>query len=86
MKKSYRKPYLGVEAFQLNAAVAEACSTAGREPIHYGESNCSFPKDSGQFFSLFNCQIDVTNGSNDGNDTICYHGPLLSNNIVFTFS
>ena len=41
MKKSYRKPYLGVESFQLNAAVAEACSTAGREPIHYGESNCS---------------------------------------------
>ena len=86
MKKAYKKPFLGIESFQLNAAVAAACSTDKRIPIYHFEDGCSFPKDSGQFFSLVNCQIDVTDGSVDGNDTVCYHGPLLTNGIVFTFS
>ena len=86
MKKIYKKPYLGVESFQLNAAVAAACSSDGRRPINHRSTTCSFPEKSGQFFSLVNCQIDVSDGSVDGNDTICYHGPLLSNGITLTFS
>lgn len=87
MKKPYRKPYLGVESFQLNAAVAAACSTDQRIPINHGPSSCAFPsKDNAQFFSLSNCKIDVTDGSQDGNNTVCYHGPLLSNGITFAYS
>ena len=95
MKKSYNKPYLGVESFQLNAAVANTCTggNARSAPrgiaINHWESTCSFPEGPnkpGQFFSLVNCQIDLTDGSVDGNDTLCYHGPMLSNGIIFTFS
>lgn len=86
MKKQYKKPYLALESFQLNAAIANACSTTKRTPIRHQEDTCSYPVGSGQFFSLFNCQVDVSDGSNDGNDTLCYHGPELANGIVFTFS
>ena len=86
MKKKYVKPYLGVESFQLNAAVATACSRNSAQAIYYYEDSCSFPRGSGQFFSLVNCQIDVTDASLDGNNTLCYHGPILSNGIIFTFS
>lgn len=84
MKKQYNKPYIGLESFQLNAAIADACSTSGGTAINHGESTCSFAN--GQFFSLFNCETDVTGPANDGNDTLCYQGPLLSGGIVFTFS
>ena len=85
MKKVYSKPYIGLESFQLNAAIASACSTMGKQPINHGESSCSF-NDEGQFYSLVNCQIDLTGPANDGNDSICYHGPLISGGISFTFS
>ena len=91
MKKEYNKPYIGVESFQLNAALATACSTSGYIAINYGPSTCAFPPSSetpgkGQFFSLINCQFDLTGPNEDGNDTDCYHGPLLSGNITFTWS
>lgn len=84
MKKVYSKPYIGIDSFQLNAAIATACTTGGGQSINHGESTCSFAN--GQFYSLVNCQIDLTGPANDGNDTICYHGPLLTGNITFTFS
>ena len=58
MKKEYNKPYIGVESFQLNAAIADACSTMGSRPINHGETTCSFAN--GQFYSLINCQIDLS--------------------------
>lgn len=84
MKKQYNKPYIGLESFQLNAAIADACSTMGNTPINHEEDVCSFA--GGQFFSLINCQMDLTGPANDGNDAICYHGPLASGGIVFTWS
>jgi len=84
MKRPYQKPYLGVESFQLNAAVAVACSTLGATPIRHGPDDCTF--DNGQFYNLFNCQIDLTGPGNDGNDTICYHGPTASHGQIFTWS
>lgn len=90
MKKQYKKPYLGLESFQLNAALAAACSSSSgsgrRTPINHGETTCSYPIGSGQFFSAYNCQVDLTDATVDGNDTLCYHGPGLSNGMVFTFS
>ena len=93
MKKTYRKPYLGVESFQLNAAVAATCSGGNSRSsprgisINHWETTCAFPDNNNpQFFSLSNCQIDLTDASLDGNDTLCYHGPMLSNGITFTYS
>ncbi|MBE6984460.1 MAG: hypothetical protein E7434_02380 [Ruminococcaceae bacterium] len=84
MKRPYQKPYLGLESFQLNAAVAAACSTDGYTPIRHREDDCTF--DNGQFYNLFNCQVDLTGPANDGNDTICYHGPTASQGQIFTWS
>lgn len=75
MKKTYTKPAVIIESFQLNAAVAASCSSQGFIPIGYGETTCEF---GGQFFSHENCQFDLTGSEGDGNDTDCYHGPLIA--------
>lgn len=84
MKKNYVKPYLAVESFQLDAAIAAACSSQGFIPINYGENSCTF--DNGQFFNSINCQVDLTGPGFDGNDTICYHGPTLTPGMTFLAS
>lgn len=76
MKREYKKPVLAVESFQLDASVAASCSSQGYVPIGYSENTCTF--DNGQFFNLNNCQFDLTGPDGDGNDTLCYHGPLLA--------
>lgn len=78
MKKEYKKPYLLVETFQLDAAIAASCSSQGFIPIGRSENTCSF--DGGQFFNYNNCQMDLTGPEGDGNDTKCYHGPMLAGN------
>lgn len=75
MKKKYIKPYLVVESFQLDAAIAASCSSQGFIPINYGENTCTFE---GEFFNVFNCQTDLTGPDGDGNDTLCYHGPIVT--------
>lgn len=80
MKKDYKKPYLLIESFQLNAAVAGSCAAQGGITINYGENRCGF--DVGetkqfQFFNYINCETDLTGPEGDGNDGICYHGPVL---------
>ncbi len=93
MKKSYFKPTVGFESFQLSAELATACSMSGDQSpgkiqtsiaIHHGENDCTYAN--GQFFNFFNCSMDLTGPEFDGNDTLCYHGPMLSGGIVFTFS
>jgi hypothetical protein len=79
MKKDYKKPYLLIESFQLNAAVAGSCAAQGGITINYGENRCGFDvgvDNQFQFFNAFNCDMDLT-GPEDGYDTICYHGPTL---------
>lgn len=85
MKREYKKPYLLVETFQLNAAIAAACSSDGGIAINYGENSCGFDRGTTkqfQFFNYINCEVDLT-GPADGNDTICYHGPTVSPGLLF---
>lgn len=84
MKKVYTKPIVVIESFQLDAAIAASCSSQGYIPIGYGEDNCTY--DNRQFFNCNNCQMDLTGAGGDGNDTLCYHGPLLANNVTFISS
>lgn len=80
MKKTYVKPYIAVESFQLDAAIAVACSAQGYLPIGYGENSCGYGQIGDkywQFFNLDNCEMDLTGPGGDGNDTECYHGPML---------
>lgn len=80
MKKEYQKPYLAVESFQLNAAIATGCSSEGKQPIHYAENTCWLGDNEGEQPSVFigaACEVDVVNGvGGDGNDTLCYQGPI----------
>lgn len=82
MKKAYTKPQIAVESFQLDAAVAAACSShAPHAILNHTESTCTY--DGGAFFNLYNCQFDLTYKDDDGNDTICYHGPTVSEGLYF---
>ncbi len=83
MKRPYQKPVLGVESFQLNAAIALSCSAQDYTPIRWYEDECSFE---GQFFNLFNCVVDISGPQLDGNDAICYHGPFASYGQIFVYS
>lgn len=80
MKRNYTKPYLLVESFQLNAAVATSCSSEGKQPIHYGENTCIVGDDSDETYIEYlgnACEIDVVGDvGGDNNDTFCYHGPI----------
>lgn len=80
MKKIYKKPYIVVESFQLDAAIASSCSHSNRLPIHYGENTCTpFEEAPGLLYLGLAC---ATNGGYDlvsdldGSDGFCYHGPI----------
>lgn len=80
MKRNYSKPYLVMESFQLNAAVAASCSSEEKQPIHYGENTCIVGDDPGEQAVEYlgnACELDIVgNVGGDSNDTICYHGPI----------
>lgn len=80
MKRKYSKPYLAMESFQLNAAIATSCSSEGKLPIHYGESTCIVGDDADEQVTEYlgnACKLDIIGKvGGDGNDTLCYHGPF----------
>ena len=80
MKREYQKPYLAMESFQLNAAIAASCSSDNKQPIHYGENNCFMGDDPGESFIEYlgnACALDIIGEvGGDPNDTICYQGPI----------
>lgn len=77
MKKAYNKPFIMVELFQLNAALAASCSSEGKEPIHYSINSCTAEEETpGAGYIGASCEIDSTLEGGDGNDGPCYHGPI----------
>lgn len=86
MKRTYEKPMLTVDSFQLDAAIAASCSSEGKIPIGYADVQCleSNMPGIGLIFSN-DCGLDVTadafNYGGDGNDTYCYHGPFNPNGL-----
>ncbi len=76
MKKEYSTPYLIVESFQLDTAIAN-CSSEGGIAINKSLDDCMM--DDGSYYFASYCSdnggSDVTN-PNDDNDKICYQGPL----------
>lgn len=87
MKKKYVKPIIVIESFQLDAAIAASCSSQDFIPINYGENSCGFDEISSgrwHFFNYNNCEMDLTGSGGDGNDTECYHGPILANSTFIS--
>ena len=87
MKKEYAKPYIMVESFQLNAAIAASCSSQGATPIHYGVDTCTAQEEApGLGYFGVQCDWDVNKVEFDENDTICYHGPKSDLSVMFLAS
>lgn len=78
MKKTYVKPELVVESFQLDAAVAASCSSRGKQSIGYSQNTCTLEEEIPGlgYFGDKCAQGIVVDG--DGNDTFCYHGPVAT--------
>lgn len=73
MKRTYAKPYLIVEPFQIDTAVA-SCSGDGGLALGYAlEGNCVPDADLGWFGIA--CSSDITTQIQPG-DKACYDGPL----------
>lgn len=78
MKKKYEKPYIAVEFFQLDAAIAASCSADKKLGINYDFELCTpLEENPGDTYLGDACLHDVR-VEGDGNDTICYHGPLAN--------
>ena len=84
MKKTYTKPYIAVESFQLDAAIASSCTSAGKLSLGYAVNTCTLSDDKGYLWPNlpylgFACanegNADIVYGG-DGNDSPCYHGPI----------
>ena len=83
MKKEYKKPYLLVESFQLNAAIAASCTSEGKTPINHGMNSCTAVEETpnlGFFGALCDDNVQV---DGDGNDYYCYHGPVVDVTTLF---
>lgn len=86
MKKKYTKPYIYIESFQLDAALASGCSPEFAGKVNNTESDCGYLDGSSEgkdflYFNWKNCAFDLS--YEDGNDALCYHGPDITNKLVF---
>lgn len=85
MKKEYSKPFLVLESFQLDAAIAASCSDEGI-PLNHFIGSCFENTGDGYLFDN-KCGVDLTApGTGDVNDRMCYHGPELSEGKTFIYS
>lgn len=89
MKKTYTKPYLAVESFQLDAAIATSCSEQNKPVLSQAIETCNFlllDKRITQFGNA--CPTDVINTTHGYGlyNTLCYHGPVATYSNVFMTS
>lgn len=88
MKKTYSRPMLAFESYQLDAAIAIQCDV----PIGNTTKQCSVDLNGehygwgggGEFFNYYNCQTDLV-GDGPGGESVCYHGPHSSFGIYDIF-
>ena len=77
MKKNYTKPYIVVETFQLDAAIADSCSSEGKQALNFdGYKTCTALEEVGVKYFSTACDPQVVLPDGTGNDTLCYHGPI----------
>lgn len=83
MKRTYSKPYLLVESFQLSASIATSCSSQGKTPLNFTISTCSSGDQDGEEYIDYlgnACDNDILGDENgiggDDNDRFCYQGPF----------
>lgn len=83
MKKTYKKPYIAVESFQLDAAIAASCSSEGKAALNYVIATCKDYTDYAVLGYFGNSCTHNVMDEGDGNDWICYHGPQVKADDAF---
>lgn len=84
MKKTYVKPYIAVESFQLDAAIATSCSSSGKNALGHAVNDC---KHESGYFGDACSPFDMTGFDGpDENDKLCYHQPFPEVVAVFLAS
>ena len=90
MKKTYTKPHLAVESFQLDAAVATSCSAQGKAVLSQDVNGCSFESIDRRITQFGGkCITDVVNVNNPKYglyNYLCYHGPVVEYTSIFITS
>lgn len=79
MKKEYVKPFLAIESFQLDAAIAGSCGDAGKMILGQAIDHCTLGDDGngdpdygGDIYFGAACDADITV------DDICYQAMAYS--------
>lgn len=65
MRMEYQKPYLAVESFQLNAAIAGACSAPGMMALGHSPNTCTLQDEKGDKYgtlTFFGAACDTAGG------------------------
>ncbi len=79
MKKSYVKPQVYFENFQLSADIAKNCSESLWNKANHAENSCGYQMGNLVLFTstIEGCSENgiITDGDNIY-DNICYHGPV----------
>lgn len=73
MKKKYVKPYLHIESFQLDTAVA-SCSSEGGVALHYSYETCDAVDEIGDVWFGNACAAPAYS---DPDKKVCYNAPLF---------
>lgn len=71
MKKDYIKPYLAVESFQLDAAIAGTCTGDDKLPMNHDQNTCNLEIYGEEVFGSA-CGDNVIVNPGDQSDAICY--------------
>ena len=85
MKKDYIKPYLAVESFQLDAAIAGTCTGDGKMSMNHYPDSCNLFIYGEEVFGSA-CGDNVIANPNDENDAICYQNFLQDIKELFLSS
>lgn len=74
MKREYFKPYLAVDSFQLDAAIAGACMSGGKIPINQSVEACTLLDESEGTDLTFGgaCFENIMYGDGVNPDGSCY--------------
>ena len=82
MKKTYTKPYIVMESFQLDAAIAGSCTSEGKTALNYTIATCKDYPDAASGYFGNSCTHNVV-VEGDGNDFICYHTQTYEADTLF---
>lgn len=73
MKREYMKPYLAVESFQLDAAIAGACAAAGGMVLAFSANDCTVWDDKGEKIEgeyIFGAACEASHPEDEGFDVV----------------